>query len=48
MGGSILGSEAIYNFLQSKIKKKIYFFDDLDESKIMNLKKKENLSKTFL
>ena len=25
MGGSILGSEAIYNFLKKKIKKKIYF-----------------------
>ena len=24
MGGSILGSEAIYNFLESKIKKKFY------------------------
>ena len=45
MGGSILGSEAIYNFLKSKLKKKIYFFNDLDESKIIELKKKENLSK---
>ena len=45
MGGSILGTEAIYNFLQKKIKKKIYFFDDLDENKITNLKKRENLSK---
>ena len=45
MGGSILGTEAICNFLQRKIKKKIYFFDDLDENKITNLKKRENLSK---
>ena len=45
MGGSILGTEAIYNFLQKKIKKKIYFFDDLDENKITNFKKRENLSK---
>ena len=45
MGGSILGTEEIYNFLQKKIKKKIYFFDDLDENKITNLKKRENLSK---
>ena len=44
MGGSILGIEAIYNFLQDKIKKKIYFFDDLDEIKISNFKKM-NLSK---
>ena len=45
MGGSILGTEAICNFLQRKIKKRIYFFDDLDENKITNLKKRENLSK---
>ena len=45
MGGSILGTEAIYNFLQKKIKKKIYFFDDLNENKITNFKKRENLSK---
>ena len=32
MGGSILGSKAIYDFLKKKIKKKIIFFDDLDES----------------
>ncbi len=44
MGGSILGIEAIYNFLQDKIKKKIYFFDDLNEIKISNFKKM-NLSK---
>ena len=47
MGGSILGAEAIYNFLQEKIKKRIYFFDDLDEIKITNFKKKENLSKVL-
>ena len=32
MGGSILGSKAIYEFLKKKIKKKIIFFYDLDES----------------
>ena len=42
MGGSILGSEAIYNFLKDKIKKKIYFFDDIDEKKISDFKKKIN------
>ena len=47
MGGSILGSEAIYYFLQSKIKKKINFFDDLDISKITEFKKKQSLSKTL-
>ncbi len=45
MGGSILGAEATYNFLQAKIKKKIYFFNDLDENKIISFKKKENLTK---
>ena len=30
MGGSILGAEAINNFLKKKIKKKIYFFDNID------------------
>ena len=41
MGGSILGTEAIYSFLKHKIKKKVYFLDDLDESKISKIKKKE-------
>ena len=45
MGGSILGAEAIYNFLQPKIKKKFYFFNNLDEDKISRLKREENLSK---
>mgnify|MGYP000870956707 CR=1 FL=1 len=44
MGGSILGAQAIYSFLEKKIKKKIYFIDDIDEKKISNLKKNENLS----
>lgn len=39
MGGSIVGSEAIKEFLAMKIKKKIYFFDDLDEKKIFSFKK---------
>ena len=47
MGGSILGSEAIYKFLKIKIKKKIYFFNDLNEGKINSIKKKENLSKVL-
>ena len=47
MGGSILGSEAIYNFLEKKIKKNFYFFDDLNEKKILNFKKKENLNKVL-
>lgn len=42
MGGSVLGSEAIYNFLEKKIKKKIYFFDNLDLKKISDFKRKKN------
>ena len=45
MGGSILGTEALHNSLFDKIKKKIYFFDNLDENKISRFKKKENFSK---
>ena len=37
MGGSILGSEAIYSFLEKKIKKKVYFFNDLDEKMIKKI-----------
>jgi len=45
MGGSILGAEALYNFLDKKIKKKVYFFNNINENKIKNFKKKYNLSK---
>lgn len=41
MGGSILGSMAIHNFLETKIKKKVYFFDDINEKKIIDFKKKK-------
>ena len=47
MGGSILGAEAIHDFLKIKIKKKIYFFDNLDLNKISNFKKKEDLKKVL-
>ena len=47
MGGSILGSEAIHNFLESKIRKKVHFFNSLDEEKILRLKKKQNLNKAL-
>ena len=40
MGGSILGTEAIYNFLRNKIKKNFLFVNDLDVS-IMNNKKEK-------
>ena len=44
MGGSILGSEAVKNFLEDKIKKKIFFFNDLDQKKILNLRKQTSLN----
>ena len=40
MGGSILGTEAIYNFLRNKVKKNFLFINDLDVS-IMNKKKEK-------
>ena len=48
MGGSILGAEAIYSFLKQKIKKKVYFFNDLNEKDILDFKKKENLNRTLI
>ena len=30
MGGSILGTKSIYTFFKEKIKKKVFFFDNLD------------------
>ncbi len=41
MGGSILGSKAIYNFLKYRIKKNFYFFDNLisTDSNLDNKKK---------
>ena len=47
MGGSILGSEAIYSFLKTKIKKNFYFFDDLNTKKNLLFKEKENLNKVL-
>ena len=41
MGGSILGTEAIYDFLNFKIKKKIKFYNNL-KSKIHTKSKKKN------
>ncbi len=39
MGGSILGANAIFEYLSKKIKKEIYFFDNLDEYKNLSFKK---------
>ena len=40
MGGSTLGTQAIYDFLENKIKKKFSFLDNLQVNKERNEKKK--------
>ena len=47
MGGSVLGSEAIYCFLKKKIKKNIIFIDDIDSEKLKIFDKKINKNKTL-
>ena len=47
MGGSILGAKAIYYFLRKKIKKKVYFFDDVNSQNIYKFKKRENTQKVL-
>ena len=44
MGGSILGTKAIYCFLQHKIKKDFLFLDNLNENQIRELIYKEKLN----
>ncbi len=48
MGGSILGSKAIYNFLSKKIRKEFIFFDNIDIEKIEKLKKKNLTNILFI
>ena len=43
MGGSILGTKSIYSFLKEKIKKKLFFFDNLDPNLHLEYKKIKNL-----
>jgi len=45
MGGSILGSKAINQFLNNKIKKKFLFFDNLKESNFKNILNKKKFKK---
>ena len=47
MGGSILGAEAIYNFLGSKIKKEIFFLMILTKAKFQVSKKIKTYQKYF-
>ena len=48
MGGSILGAEAIYNSLEPKIKKEIFFLMILMKVKLRILKKIRTYLKYFL
>ena len=43
MGGSILGTKGIYSFFKKKIKKKVFFFDNLDINFNLQFKKIRNL-----
>lgn len=47
MGGSILGTEAIYEFLKFKIKKEVFFFNDMNLEKINAFKKKVKFNTTL-
>jgi len=43
MGGSILGTKSIYSFLKKKIKKEVFFFDNLDLNLNIKYKRIKNL-----
>ena len=43
MGGSILGTKSIYSFLKKRIKKEVFFFDNLDLNLSLRYKKLRNL-----
>ena len=43
MGGSIQGAKSIYSFLKKKIKKKVFFFDNLDPNLNAEYKKIQDL-----
>ena len=45
MGGSILGSKALYSFLKHKIKKNFIFIDNLDFKLLKSVDTKKNPSK---
>ena len=47
MGGSILGTEAIYEFFKFKINKKIHFLNNIDIELIENLKKELSFKETL-
>ena len=39
MGGSILGTKSIYSFLKKRIRKEVFFFDNLDSNLYLKYKK---------
>ena len=43
MGGSILGTKSIYTFLKKKIRKEVFFLDNLDSNLNLEVKKIKNL-----
>ena len=47
MGGSTLGVKSIYFFLKEKISKNFIFLDNLDQSKIEQMKKRKILNNSF-
>ena len=47
IGGSILGAEAIYNFLYHKIDRKVIFLDNINLKEVEYLKKKKDYKKTL-
>ena len=47
MGGSILGTKSIYSFLKKRIKKEVFFFDNLDPNLSLDYKKNKKF-KEFL
>jgi len=44
MGGSILGTKSIFSFFKKKIKKKVFFFDNLDQNLYLKYKRIKNTS----
>jgi len=44
MGGSILGTKSIYSFFKKKIKKEVFFFDNLDSNLNLEYKKIKNIN----
>ena len=44
MGGSILGTAAIFNFLRIKVKKNIEFINNLETIKIFRAKNNKSLN----